>query len=103
MPKPITSTLAVRAACGSSRVVRCWCCANILATPLKVLAPLLCAHVTGGWPLVLPGILERQADEVKAAYAPYCTAVGCRHRGRLDLDDRRSLICGDCAHYNVTQ
>lgn len=45
--------------------------ANILATPLKVLAPLLCAHVKGGGSLVLAGILERQADELKAAYAPY--------------------------------
>nr|WP_315465561.1 50S ribosomal protein L11 methyltransferase [uncultured Rhodoferax sp.] len=46
--------------------------ANILATPLKVLAPLLCAHVKPGGHLVLAGILERQADELKAAYAPYC-------------------------------
>ena len=47
--------------------------ANILATPLKVLAPLLCAHVAPGGHLVLAGILARQADELKAAYAPYCT------------------------------
>lgn len=46
--------------------------ANILATPLKVLAPLLCAHVAPGGSLVLAGILARQADELKAAYAPYC-------------------------------
>lgn len=46
--------------------------ANILATPLKVLAPLLCAHVEKGGHLVLAGILERQADELKEAYAPYC-------------------------------
>jgi ribosomal protein L11 methyltransferase len=46
--------------------------ANILATPLKVLAPLLCAHVAPGGALVLAGILARQADELKAAYAPYC-------------------------------
>ena len=46
--------------------------ANILATPLRVLAPLLCAHVQPGGNLVLAGILERQADELKAAYAPYC-------------------------------
>ena len=46
--------------------------ANILATPLKVLAPLLCARVAAGGSLVLAGILERQADELKAAYAPYC-------------------------------
>ncbi|EPD40767.1 MULTISPECIES: 50S ribosomal protein L11 methyltransferase [Delftia] len=45
--------------------------ANILATPLKVLAPLLCARVAEGGSLVLAGILERQADELKQAYAPY--------------------------------
>jgi ribosomal protein L11 methyltransferase len=45
--------------------------ANILATPLKVLAPLLCSHVAPGGTLVLAGILERQADELKAAYAPW--------------------------------
>lgn len=45
--------------------------ANILATPLKVLAPLLCGHVAAGGDLVLAGILERQADELKEAYAPY--------------------------------
>ena len=46
--------------------------ANILATPLKVLAPLLCAHVAKGGHLVLAGILERQSIELKAAYAPWC-------------------------------
>jgi ribosomal protein L11 methyltransferase len=46
--------------------------ANILATPLKVLAPLLCAHVAKGGSLVLAGILDRQADELKAAYSPWC-------------------------------
>ncbi len=45
--------------------------ANILATPLKVLAPLLCSRVQAGGHLVLAGILERQTDEMKAAYAPY--------------------------------
>ena len=49
--------------------------ANILATPLKVLAPLLCAHVAPGGYLVLAGILERQAEELQAAYAPYCALV----------------------------
>ncbi|MCL4697707.1 MAG: 50S ribosomal protein L11 methyltransferase [Burkholderiaceae bacterium] len=44
--------------------------ANILATPLKLLAPLLAGHVApGGW-LVMAGILERQADDLRAAYAP---------------------------------
>jgi ribosomal protein L11 methyltransferase len=45
--------------------------ANILATPLKVLAPLLCGHLATGASLVLAGILSRQADDLKAAYAPY--------------------------------
>ena len=45
--------------------------ANILATPLKVLAPLLCAQIAPGGALVLAGILERQADELRAAYQPY--------------------------------
>ncbi|MBE0472872.1 50S ribosomal protein L11 methyltransferase [Rhodoferax sp.] len=46
--------------------------ANILATPLKVLAPLLWSRVAPGGALVLAGILERQAQELQAAYAPYC-------------------------------
>jgi ribosomal protein L11 methyltransferase len=44
--------------------------ANILATPLKLLAPLLSGHVAPGGDLVLAGILERQADDLIAAYAP---------------------------------
>jgi ribosomal protein L11 methyltransferase len=52
--------------------------ANILATPLKVLAPLLCSYVAPGGSLVLAGILERQADELKLAYAPWI---------RLDVAD----------------
>lgn len=46
--------------------------ANILATPLKVLAPLLRGHVQLGGHLVLAGILERQTQELIDAYAPYC-------------------------------
>ena len=45
--------------------------ANILATPLKVLAPLLHSYVADGGNLVLAGILERQAQELKDVYAPY--------------------------------
>jgi ribosomal protein L11 methyltransferase len=45
--------------------------ANILASPLKVLAPLLVSYVASGGSLVLAGILERQSDELKAAYAPW--------------------------------
>ena len=46
--------------------------ANILATPLKVLAPLLCKHVAPGGRLLLAGILERQCEELTQASAPYC-------------------------------
>jgi len=53
--------------------------ANILAKPLTLLAPLLAAHVAPGGHLVLAGILERQADELRAAYAPHCalTVADC--------------------------
>ncbi len=56
--------------------------ANILASPLKVLAPLLCSHVSLGGHLVLAGILERQADELIEAYALHCRlAVADREDG----------------------
>jgi ribosomal protein L11 methyltransferase len=45
--------------------------ANILATPLKLLAPVLAAHLAHDGDLVLSGILERQADELRDAYAPW--------------------------------
>jgi ribosomal protein L11 methyltransferase len=43
--------------------------ANILSNPLKLLASLLAGRT--GQTLVLSGILERQADEITAAYAPW--------------------------------
>lgn len=45
--------------------------ANILATPLKVLAPLLCAKVQVDGFLILAGILERQSQELVEAYRPF--------------------------------
>ena len=45
--------------------------ANILATPLKLLAPLLAGHVSAGGHLVLAGILTRQAEDLQSAYAPW--------------------------------
>jgi ribosomal protein L11 methyltransferase len=45
--------------------------ANILAAPLKVLAPLLCAHVASGGHLLLAGILKRQTEEIQSAYQPF--------------------------------
>lgn len=46
--------------------------ANILASPLKVLAPLLWSRVAPTGSLVLAGILERQAQELADAYASHC-------------------------------
>jgi ribosomal protein L11 methyltransferase len=45
--------------------------ANILAAPLKLLAPVLAGRVAAGGDLLLTGILERQVDELRAAYAPW--------------------------------
>jgi ribosomal protein L11 methyltransferase len=45
--------------------------ANILSSPLKLLAPMLAGRVAPGGALVLSGILVRQAEEVAASYAPY--------------------------------
>lgn len=42
--------------------------ANILSNPLMLLAPALLARVAPGGALVLSGVLERQADQVIAAY-----------------------------------
>ena len=64
--------------------------ANILATPLKLLSPLLCAYVQAGGDLVLAGILERQADELKHAYAPWCElAVSDSEDGWILMTGRR--------------
>ena len=42
--------------------------ANILANPLRVLAPALAARVRHGGAIVLSGILEAQAGAVRGAY-----------------------------------
>ncbi len=42
--------------------------ANILANPLRVLAPAICAHVRPGGKLALSGILAEQAEEIIAIY-----------------------------------
>ena len=64
--------------------------ANILATPLQVLAPLLCAHVAAGGHLVLAGILERQAQELQQAYAPWLAlSVADQEDGWILMTARR--------------
>ena len=57
-----------------------WVVANILASPLKVLAPLLCQLVQPQGHLVLAGILSRQIQEVSDAYAPWITLQVHRER-----------------------
>jgi ribosomal protein L11 methyltransferase len=65
--------------------------ANILATPLKVLAPLLCSHVQAGGHLVLAGILERQEEELIQAYAPHLTLkVADREDGWILMTAQRN-------------
>jgi ribosomal protein L11 methyltransferase len=69
--------------------------ANILATPLKLLAPLLSTHVREGGQLVLAGILERQADELKTAYAPWMALqVSDSQEGWILMTGSRSAACG---------
>lgn len=45
--------------------------ANILANPLRVLAPAICAHVRSGGQLALSGILREQAAEIIDIYAAW--------------------------------
>lgn len=45
--------------------------ANILANPLKMLAPLFAGHTHPGGRLVLAGILDEQAEDIITIYAPY--------------------------------
>jgi ribosomal protein L11 methyltransferase len=67
--------------------------ANILASPLKLLAPLLCAHLADAGELLLAGILERQADELRDAYAPWLALqVADRQDGWVLMAGRRSAV-----------
>jgi ribosomal protein L11 methyltransferase len=49
--------------------------ANILASALVALAPVICRAARAGAPIALSGILAGQEDEVVAAYAPWCTEL----------------------------
>jgi ribosomal protein L11 methyltransferase len=62
--------------------------ANILAAPLKVLAPLLCAHVAEGGRLALAGLLERQVAELQAAYRAWIELE------LWDVEDGWALLAG---------
>jgi ribosomal protein L11 methyltransferase len=64
---------------------------NILANPLKLLAPILAGHCRPGGRLLLSGILETQADDVIAAYRDrFRLAVGGREEGWVALIGERT-------------
>jgi ribosomal protein L11 methyltransferase len=64
--------------------------ANILSSPLKVLAPLLQSLVRPGGHLVLSGLLERQIDEIIACYGACQWEVHGLREGWACLAGRKS-------------
>lgn len=64
--------------------------ANILANPLRMLAPILASHTRIGGSIALSGILEEQAGDVAAAYAAWARlAVEGRDSGWVLLAGTR--------------
>jgi ribosomal protein L11 methyltransferase len=77
---------AGRALPGATRIT----VANILANPLRMLAPLLASHTLSGGMMALSGILHAQAGEVIAAYAPWARLeVAAGEAGWVLLAGRR--------------
>jgi len=67
--------------------------ANILAGPLQLMAPMLASRVAPSGSLVLSGVLDRQAQEVIAAYAPYLElSVWAEHEGWVALAGRAPTV-----------
>lgn len=65
--------------------------ANILSSPLKLMAPMLSGRVAPGGALVLSGVLARQAEEVITAYSPFITlSVWAELDGWVALAGRRT-------------
>jgi len=62
--------------------------ANILAKPLKLLAPLLSRATLPGGRIALSGVLEHQADEVEQAYRPWFSMAP------REYDDGWALLTG---------
>lgn len=64
--------------------------ANILANPLRMLAPLLASRTQPGGSIALSGVLEAQAAAVIAAYAPFARlTVAAREAGWVLLAGTR--------------
>jgi len=62
--------------------------ANILAAPLKRMAPELARHLAPGGVAILSGLLRRQARGVEAVYA----GLGLRREDRVELGEWASLM-----------
>ncbi|NJD89866.1 MAG: 50S ribosomal protein L11 methyltransferase [Betaproteobacteria bacterium] len=73
--------LDVRAADAALEIRADLTVANILANPLRMLAPLLAAHTRPGGRIALSGILVAQSGEVAAAYAPFFDMAGAGEEG----------------------
>jgi ribosomal protein L11 methyltransferase len=59
--------------------------ANILANPLRMLAPILASHTAPGGMIVLAGILEEQASVVRSAYSPWADLAPAARDGEWVL------------------
>lgn len=67
--------------------------ANILANPLKLLAPLLAGYVRAGGRIALSGILEHQREEVEGCYAQWFEFnVPAREEGWVCLSGMRRAL-----------
>jgi ribosomal protein L11 methyltransferase len=67
--------------------------ANILTNPLCVLAPLLASRVAPGGRIILSGVLDIQAADVIAAYAPYLAlSVGATREGWVRLEGHMANV-----------
>jgi ribosomal protein L11 methyltransferase len=69
--------------------------ANILSSPLILMAPMLAGRVAPGGALTLSGVLARQAQEVIAAYAPFIKLdVWAEQDGWVALHGRLAGVAG---------
>lgn len=69
--------------------------ANILANPLKLMAPMLSGRVKSGGTLLLSGVLATQADDVIATYAPFIKLdVWREQEGWVTLAGSSAIVTG---------
>jgi ribosomal protein L11 methyltransferase len=88
----VRNQVELRLAPSSAPMAQCFdvVVANILTNPLMLLAPLLTSRLAPGGKLALSGVLETQAAQVIAAYAPFLPLrVGAVHEGWVRLEGER--------------